>query len=161
MPQGPLGIDRPLVKTRLKYDAHAIVPDSVDRENPKASDVLDKRVNTPQSKLIEYVMGEVGDVILAVNRLAHPSRYRVISTETRTPEDSSIVPSGHTEHIWTYVIIGKGAGSARDTSTDSSSMWKLHEVLIKGNNKPIETASKIRQFDAGPIEISRVSISTD
>lgn len=161
MARGPAGVPRPLVTTNLKYDVIVQMPRETFLEPPKAIDVLQKRVNAPQRDVVEHVKDQIGDVILAVNSLAHPSSFRVVDEEVEEHERvGDMIPSGMTQITWTYIIRGVGAGQGANTSTSSSAIWKLHEVLLKGNNRPIERAQKIREFDPGPLEVKRVRIST-
>lgn len=161
MPQGPAGGPRPFAKTHLKYTVHVEIPEEIVESTPKAKHILETRVNSPQMDLIEKVKEDIGEVIEAANGLAHPSRHKVIHEETEEWERGNNVPEGYVLKKWTYVMKGSGVGKFADTSTTSKRVWKLHEVLIKGNDEPIKRASARWEFDSGPLEITRVRISTD
>lgn len=160
MAREPITNNLPRVKTHLKYTVSVLVPDDVFDNPPKARDVLNIRVNAVQEDVINNTKKNIGKVLLAANRLAHPSNYRIVHEEVEDHEPGSIVPKGYKEIEWTYVMKGAGVGEFADENTTSENVWKMYEVLINGNGTPIKTASKIREFDSGPLEVRRIQIHT-
>lgn len=167
MPKGPAGVNRPFVKTRIKYTVNLTMREATFLDDTiKAKDVVSVRVNTPQESFTSWLKRSIGDVILAVNRLAHPSRHKTIA-EFATSESGQMsgttidAEPGEVEVQWVYVMQGSGVGSARDTMTTSESIYNLHRVLVLGDNSPIRNSQAIRKFDSGPADIRSVNISCD
>lgn len=167
MSQGPLGGPRPLVTTNLKYDIVVTMSqvDFVDDEL-LAKDVVDVRVNAPRRAFTPWLRDRIGKVILASNKLAHPSRIRMVD------EDSEVNPpgpvqgppfadEGEVQVTWTYIIQGSGAGAFANTSTTSDRVISLHEVLINGNDEPISTSTVVREFDSGPATVENIRLTTE
>lgn len=161
MPKGPAGAPRPFVKTHLKYTVEVEMPNHIYDNPPKAADVLDMRVNALQADVIRVTKKNIGKVIMAANGLAHPSRHKVVHEEIEEHTPTGTIPENHIRAQWTYVMKGVGIGEYADTSTTSRRAWELHEVLIKGNDEPIRSSSKIREFDSGPLDVKRVQIHTE
>lgn len=161
MGQGPAGIDRPFVKTNLKYDVTVSVSEEIWDNPPKAVDLIDMRVNAVQDDSNQFIKEKVGDVILAANGLAWPSRIKVVSADVERYEPNNLVSRGEVEVTWTYIIQGSGVGSAYNTRTDSRSMWKLHEALEKENDSVIESSSVQREWSPDPYEVVSVYISSE
>lgn len=161
MSEGPLGGPRPFATTNLKYDVTVDVNREIFLEPPKAIDLFDMRVNAPQMDSNEFIKKTIGDVLLAVNRLAHPSRIKVVREDFKEPEPGGVVTEGKVEMEFTYIIRGQGMGKFANTSTTAHAMWKAHEVLEKENDEPIKDASKQREFKPGPYSVRTVAISTE
>lgn len=162
MPEGPLGRKRPFVTTNLKYDVSVDMPQETWLTPAKATDVLSIRVNAPQQDVVEHVKKQLGQVLLAVNNLAHPSRYRVVAEEVEESErPGDTISSGDVRVTWTYILQGSGMGEFANTMTSSDAMWRLHEVVNRGNNEPIETSQARREFELGPDMEARIQITTE
>lgn len=159
MTRGPAGGPRPFIKTRLKYDVKVRVKGGIFTDPPKATDLIDMRVNAPQENSNEFIKNKIGKVILAANGLAHPSRTRLISDEINT--DPIGGEFGDVEMELTYVILGAGVGEFADTTITSKRAWTLHEVLVEENDSLISGSSVQREWNPAPYKVNRVEIGTD
>lgn len=149
------------IDINLKYDIQSVVPHDIYVEPPKAIEVLDRKVGQEVSNVVDQIKDDIGDVILAVNSLRHPSKTVVIDTvEKGHTARSNITPKNNLLIKWTYVIQGKGIGRHNNTKASSKAIHDLHKVLIEGDNSPIRRKTAIREFDPGPFEIKTVTITT-
>ena len=161
MPEGPLGGPRPLAEGKLKYTVTVQCPMEIYRDPPLADDIIDMRVNTPQEDTISYIRKKTGKVILAANRLAHPSRINLTNQDVEEYKPGSAVPEDHVHFKWTYTISGKGVGKANDTGASSRDIVTLHQALINENDSAIESSSVQREYSPSPLSAERIWIHTD
>lgn len=150
----------PSVRTRLKYDVTVHVPEEVLEGMPRADDILSKDVESPTQGILDNVSEQIGDVILATNGLSRPSRASVIDSQMEESSSRNTLPENHIGVVWTYIISSAGSRRHAEVSTDTEKVSDMHRVLIEEDNTPLEGAEAITQFDPGPIEVSKVRIST-
>lgn len=170
MPEGPIGGPRPLVTTNLKYDVVVTMEQALySDEERKAIDIVDVRVNSPQTPFPTWLRDEIGSVLLAGNKLSYPSGFKVINEEVNARSvgmrpreaDTVFADEGEVEVTWTYVMRGVNIGKFANTSTTSGRVADIHQVLIEGNNDPLRNAQAFRGFSTGPAEIHKVEITTE
>ena len=162
MGEGVAGLNRPFVETKLKYNVVVEAPADIYKDPPKAVDLLDMRVSAVQKDSNEYIKKTIGDVILAANRLAHPSTARLIDERNEPFTDSNLVSDpDNVEVTLTYAIDGYGIGEAANTRASAKSIKDLHTVLIEENDEPIKNSSKQREWNPDPYEVQRINITTD
>lgn len=161
MPKGPLGRDLNFVTTNLKYDVTVVVDKDIHNNPTKAKSLLDMRVNAPQMDSNKFVKRAIGDVILAVNKLQHPSRTKHVNTSVKDGGMGAIYgDQSEVEIVHTYIVQGVGVGEGANTSISSLAAWKLHEVLINENDEHIRNAAAQREWNPSPYRVANVSIST-
>lgn len=161
MPEGRLGVKRPLVKTTLKYNIDIRVDEMIWDNPPKAIDLLDMRVNAPQQDSNSFIKDKIGKIILAVNNLYNPNYTKIIYEEEKTHVDDVNVPEGIKEVNLTYVVRGSGMGTFAETSSNSYAIHDLHKVLIEEDDTPIEGAIAQREWNPDPYKVNNIRISTD
>jgi len=161
MPRGPAGIPRPGVDSRLVYNVTFTGDTSLSKNPPKAREAFDMRVNTPQADAFEVFVDKIGDVLLAVNNLAHPTKANVLDVSIMDQGPGNGLSKNETEWQARYVLSGSGIAEFAEKITTASSMIDAHMVLIQGDDGPIENASAIRAFDSGPFEVNTIQIEAD
>lgn len=157
MPDGPAGIvGRPFAETRLKYDVKVEVPRDTFTDPPKATDLIDMRVNAVQLNSNDFIKEKIGDVILAANRLASPSTVRNVDQRAEPIQEENKI-----RVTWTYVIDGYGIGEDANTQTRARYVKDLYTVLVEENDEPIKNSAKQREWSPEPYEVQRINITTD
>lgn len=150
--------DRP--KIRLKYDVIISIGEDIISDPPNAIEIYND-VNMPNIDIIEYVKRQVGKVILATSGLTSQNEARVIDTELRESEVGNTVEEGAVHLVVTYVIDAVGLGSATESVISAKAVRDMYEVLVLGNNSPIERSQAIREFRTGPLNVEGIYITTN
>ena len=111
MPEGPIGGPRPFAESKLQYIVLIEGPTEVSREE----DGPFNKSNTFQ----DTVLDKIGKVLMAVNRLSHPSTYEIEEFEIRSQGPGGGLDEGETQWAVTYTLEGSGLGSSLARVTNS------------------------------------------
>lgn len=154
MPRGKFGGPRPFAEARLVYKVTFSGPSDLETNPKKAPEVFEKGRRVPQQDAFQFFIEQVGNVLLAVNFLAHPSIAVVHNIE--------IKEQGEDRTTWAveYFLRGQGMGEFGRFVTGARNMCDAHRVLVEGDNTPVENklAVKRRRFEPGPFTVERITV---
>lgn len=115
-----------------------------------------------EDEALEKAQGDIADVLLAVNNLAHPARADLIDFEVEESGRGGIWKKGHLVYTAKYRLTTSRGGSSFQRMISGFSIVDAHRVLVEGDNQPIKTNRAIRNFDPGPFSFnSAASISIE
>lgn len=154
MPKGKFGGPRPFAEARLVYSVTFSGPSELETNPKKAPEVFEKGSRVPQQDAFQFFIEQVGNVLLAVNYLASPSRAVVHNIEIIEQEEQTA--SWRVE----YFLRGQGMGEFGRIMTGASNMCDAQRVLVEGDSTPVDNrlAVKRGRFEPGPFVVERITV---
>lgn len=154
------------IRTNLKYDITVSMGEDIySDESTNAADIMRMGVSPSSKTFREALRYRIGRVILAAKNLTNPSTIMVVDSEIKYGSSSEhrtlYANKGEVQVKWTYIVQGRGIAVGMNHRVGSRSAWKLHEVLILGNDEHISGSSTQNEFDPHPAEVNRITISTE